>query len=512
MITINNIPAHFQKGETILDVAKRLQIHIPTLCHHNDHEPEATCMVCVVKDKKNGKLLPSCEFKAQDGMEIITNDETVITARKTALELLLSDHVGDCYAPCQNICPAGMDIPQMNRLIAKGKYADALKVVKKTIPLPVTLGYICPAPCEKGCRRKQADESVGICILKRFVGEKDLNSSTPYLPVKEEVKGKKISIIGAGPAGLSAAWYLLQLGYSVEIFEKEAFAGGEIIANVSNDKMPHDVFFKEVALIEKYGARFHYGVSVDSDVFADHLTNFDAILLATGSLMYLAPFGIECNKNGVVVQNYQSSEQKVFATGACVRNLKMAVQAVAQGKEAAQQIDIYLDQQKDAQKKPFNSSFGKLSQAEVIEYLKEASPNQAIERKNNWLESLSEHEVRNEATRCMHCDCRAAGDCTLQTLATEYNAKQARFKANDRNTIQKHWQHSMVVYEPEKCIKCGICIKITRKYQEKFGFTFIGRGFDVRVQTPFSTDLSTALCNTAEEVAKACPTGSICLK
>ena len=172
-LTINNISTSFEKGETILTIARRLGIDIPTLCFYKELEPEASCMVCIVKDAKTGKLLPSCESKAMDGMQIITDDETVIKARKTALELLLSDHVGDCYAPCQNICPAGMDIPQMNRLIAAGKNHEALVKVKETIPFPVTLGYICSAPCEKGCRRKQADQTVGICMLKRYVGEED---------------------------------------------------------------------------------------------------------------------------------------------------------------------------------------------------------------------------------------------------------------------------------------------------------------------------------------------------
>ena len=100
-------------------------------------------------------------------------------ARKTALELLLSEHVGDCEAPCQITCPAHMDIPLMNRLLARGKFAEALQVVKKDIALPSVLGRICPAPCEGACRRRSVDEAVSICLLKRFAGDEDLEVRIP---------------------------------------------------------------------------------------------------------------------------------------------------------------------------------------------------------------------------------------------------------------------------------------------------------------------------------------------
>ena len=97
-------------------------------------------------------MVSSCALKVTEGMDIASEDQEVKDARKEALELLLSDHVGDCEAPCSLTCPAGMNIPQMNRLIAAGKFDEALKVVKETIALPYVLGYVCPAPCEKACR------------------------------------------------------------------------------------------------------------------------------------------------------------------------------------------------------------------------------------------------------------------------------------------------------------------------------------------------------------------------
>ena len=154
------------RDKTILDVARDLGYKIPTMCYLDAHEHFPSCLICIVKDRNNGKLIPSCTTKVQESMDIITRDDEVIEARKTALELLLSDHVGDCEAPCQTNCPAYMDIPLMNRLLAAGRVEEALRVVKKDIALPAVLGRICPAPCERACHRRSVDEPVSICKLK----------------------------------------------------------------------------------------------------------------------------------------------------------------------------------------------------------------------------------------------------------------------------------------------------------------------------------------------------------
>lgn len=167
-IKIDNIKIDIENGKTILDLAKSAGIDIPTMCHIDGLESFTSCLVCVVKDKKTGKLMPSCAIKAVDGMELESNSDEVREARKTALELLLSEHIGDCEAPCQKICPAHMDIPNMIRLIENGEDRKAIALIKETIALPAILGRICPAPCEKGCRRKQDDSSISICYLKGY--------------------------------------------------------------------------------------------------------------------------------------------------------------------------------------------------------------------------------------------------------------------------------------------------------------------------------------------------------
>jgi predicted molibdopterin-dependent oxidoreductase YjgC len=129
-----------------LDILKQEGINVPTMCFLDNEEHFPTCMICIVKDQKTDKLIPSCSTRVATGMDIISDDEEVIEARKTGLELLLSDHIGECDAPCQTNCPAFMDIPLMNRLLANGQFDEALRVVKKDIALPAVLGRICPAP------------------------------------------------------------------------------------------------------------------------------------------------------------------------------------------------------------------------------------------------------------------------------------------------------------------------------------------------------------------------------
>lgn len=170
-LTIDNHTIEVPTGTSVWKAAQSVGIEIPTMCYLEETGHFTSCMVCLVKDAHTGRLFASCSVPVSEGQNIITNDAETTESRKAALELLLSEHVGDCEAPCQLVCPAHMNIPLMNRLIAKGDFGKALEVVKRDIALPSILGRICPAPCEAGCRRKQVDEAVSICHLKMFVGE-----------------------------------------------------------------------------------------------------------------------------------------------------------------------------------------------------------------------------------------------------------------------------------------------------------------------------------------------------
>ncbi|MHC5087425.1 MAG: 2Fe-2S iron-sulfur cluster-binding protein, partial [Planctomycetota bacterium] len=176
-LTIDNMQLQASEGSTILDAAEKNGIHIPTLCCLKTLKPSVSCMVCLVRVEGLRSLVPACGSKAADKMVVTTQSDEIHAARIAAIELLLSDHVGDCLGPCMIGCPAKMNIPMMIRQIAAGDFKTAIKTVKRDIPLPAILGRICSAPCEKVCRRAQSDEAVSICLLKRFVADWNLASS-----------------------------------------------------------------------------------------------------------------------------------------------------------------------------------------------------------------------------------------------------------------------------------------------------------------------------------------------
>ena len=213
-------------GTTLLAAAQTLGIDIPTLCYLKGYEPSTSCLVCMVRVRNANRLVPACATVAVDGMVIESETEEVRQVRKTALELLLSDHVGDCLAPCHFACPAHMDVPVMLRQITAEQLREAIVTVKASIALPAVLGRVCPKPCEKGCRRAAADGAVAVCGLKRFVADVDLASGNPYLPECSPPTGKRVAVVGAGPTGLSAAYYLRREGHAVTLFDARPEAGG----------------------------------------------------------------------------------------------------------------------------------------------------------------------------------------------------------------------------------------------------------------------------------------------
>ncbi|QGY43040.1 FAD-dependent oxidoreductase [Maribellus comscasis] len=511
-VKINNTEIQVEEGTSVMKAAQKMGIDIPNLCWHDELEHFTSCMLCLVKDKKNGKLFPSCSVKATEGLEVVTDDTEIKEARQTALELLLSEHTGDCEAPCQVACPAHMNIPLMNRLIATGKFDESLEVVKQDIALPAVLGRICPAPCEGACHRKTVDEPVSICLLKRFVG--DEGDSPKIVPV--EKSGKKVVVIGAGPAGLAAAYYLQLKGIQVTLLEKNEKAGGLLRTEIKDEILPKEVLDKEIDVILKTGVEFLGGKEISATAFESLKKEFDAVIIATGTVSENSErFGLKATPKGVVADrnSYQTSEKNVFAIGNVLRSSRLAVRSVGQGKEVAFSVLQYIKgQEPKGELRLFNSRFGKLVATEFAEYLKESVAEKRTFPEEGGNAGFTVEEAIAEAKRCLHCDCRAIDDCKLRTYSDKYQADQKRFKTSERRNITKKMNHGSVVYEPQKCIKCGICVRLTEKYTEKFGFTYIGRGFDVEIGIPFNEELEQGLTATAEKVANACPTGAISMR
>ena len=514
MITlkINNKQIEVEDGTSVMKAAQKMGIDIPNMCWHDELEHFTSCMLCLVKDQSNGKLFPSCSVKASEGLEIVTDDDEINEARKTALELLLSEHVGDCEAPCQVACPAHMNIPLMNRLIAAGKFDESLEVVKRDIALPAVLGRICPAPCEGACHRKTVDDPVSICLLKRFVGDE---GAAPKI-IQGEKTGKKVAVIGAGPAGLAAAFYLQLKGVQVTLFDKNEKAGGLLRTEIDEEKLPRKILDEEIGIILNTGVDFQGGKEINAKVFENLKKDFDAVVVATGAVTEDSEiFGLKNTQKGILADrnSYQTSEKNVFAIGNALRSSRLAVRSVGQGKEVAFSVlQFFNGQDPEGEPRLFNSRIGKLVSDEFSEYLKESKVAKRNYPEGSGYSGFSKEEAIAEAERCLHCDCRAIDDCKLREYSDQYQADQKRFKTSERRNITKMINHGSVVYEPKKCIKCGICVRLTEKYTEKFGFTYIGRGFDVEIGIPFNEELEKGLTATAQKVANSCPTGAISLK
>ncbi len=514
-ITIDGHEVEVDAGATILDAAEKLGIEIPTMCYLRGHEATTSCMVCVVKVVGANGLVPACGTPVRDGMQIESDCGEIFEARKAALELLLSDHVGDCMGPCTMGCPAHMDIPLMIRQIVAGQLPEAIATVKGDIALPAVLGRICPAPCENVCRRAQHDAAVSICLLKRHVADVDLSSDEPYLPACAAPKDKRVAIIGAGPAGLAGAYYLQQEGFECVVVDEHEEAGGMLRYGVPESELPHDILSAEIARIEKLGVRFRLGIRVGQAISMEEVRKqFDAVFLAVGELKEgdAEMLGFDpSEKIKADGTTYATGISGVFAGGDAVRRRRMAVRAVADGKEAARSIAQYLTgHEVVGPEKRFNSRMGKLAESEMPVFLEPASAEARI-KPFGIASTFSIDEAKAEALRCLRCDCRKPEACSLRRYAEQYGARQNRYKSARRPFVQRT-QHPHVIYEPGKCIDCGICVQIAREAGEGLGLTFVGRGFDVRVAVPFEGTLAEGLREAAERCVAACPTGALAFK
>ncbi len=282
-ITINGQNIEADSGATILEVVKQHKLDdIPTLCHSPELEPYGSCFVCVVELKGRPNLVPACATKVAPKMEVQTRSDRVITARKMALELLLSNHYADCASPCMKGCPAGVDAQGYIALSAMGEYRHAVDLIRETNPLPAICGRVCVRKCEVVCRRQEVDVPVGINAIKRFLT--DIPGIYDGTPDREPSTGKTIGIVGAGPAGLTAAWFLGRNGHKPVIYEALPKSGGMVRYGIPEYRLPDAVLDAEVDYICRAGAEITYNMQVGKDISLDELMEkHDAVFVSTGA-------------------------------------------------------------------------------------------------------------------------------------------------------------------------------------------------------------------------------------
>jgi formate dehydrogenase major subunit len=273
-------------GETILTLANRNGIEIPTLCNDDRLEPFTSCYVCVVEVEGMRGHQPSCSTKLTEGMKITTDNEGIRKSRKMALELMLSNHYADCIGPCKQTCPAGVDVQGYISLIDKGLYSDAVALIKETNPLPAICGRVCVRPCETECRRNLLDEGapVGIDYLKRFASDYDLASPDKYVPSIKPSTGKKVAVIGAGPGGLSVGHFMQIEGHQVDIYEAAPKSGGWLRYGIPEYRLPNDILDQEVKNITDLGVNIFYNRRLGGNISYKQLkAEYDATVLTIGS-------------------------------------------------------------------------------------------------------------------------------------------------------------------------------------------------------------------------------------
>ena len=516
-ITIDGKEVEVAPGHTVLEAARQIGIAIPTLCHLEKCGPLTSCQVCLVKVVANGqsRLTPSCATLAVPGMVIESETDEVHEARRTALELLFSDHVGDCLSPCNRLCPLQLNIPAMLRQIQAGRLDEAIVTVRQSLPLAGVLGRLCHHPCEQGCRRGVFDEPAAIREMERFLTDHDskqeFRQSVLSMPKAASTR-QSVVVVGAGPAGLAAAHDLARSSFAVTVIDRNARPGGTL-RDVPQADMPAAVLEAEVALLAGMGIDFKTGIELGAQVTLDGLRRgFDAILLTVGELAKGAGEKLEVPLAGALLKadpsTCMASPPGIFAAGSCVKPIKQIVRAIAEGRAAADCVRLYLRGQSPRRAgKPFSSIMGRLEPGEMRDFLRAAGQEPSAAPCSRCSATNRAAAVQ-EAARCLHCACRSSGNCLLQHYAQVYGADASRFRS-ERRPFEQQLQPAGIIFEPGKCILCGICVKLTELAAEPLGLSFVGRGFDVRVAAPLGRPIQDGLQAVAEECVRHCPTGAL---
>jgi formate dehydrogenase major subunit len=286
-LEIDGKPVEAIAGETVLEAARRAGIDIPAMCADPRMKPTGDCDLCNVVLDGQADFVKACMTVAHKGMTVRTENSELKALRKDRLNTYLADHNAYCQPPCTAACPAGIDIAGYIDLILQKNYAGSTALIKEMLPLPGVLGRVCPRPCEEPCRRVQIDgDPVAICALKRFAADKAAESGLPTQPEPKPATGKRVAVVGAGPSGLSAAYYLALAGHKVTLLESESKAGGMLRFGIPPYRLPNSVLDQEIDDILSLGVELKTNQAMGRDYQIETLKDqgFDAVYLSIGAM------------------------------------------------------------------------------------------------------------------------------------------------------------------------------------------------------------------------------------
>jgi len=283
-LTIDGRTVAAPEGWTLLDAALSAGIDIPRLCHDLRLRPIARCGLCVVEVEGVSDPVRACETPATEGTVVRTATPALAALRKKRIEEFFADHWADCIAPCTLACPATTDAQGYIGLVVQGRYRDAVELIKQTNPFPGIIGRVCTRPCEDTCRRNLVEERVGICFLKRFAADCDKASADRYRPEVKPPSGKRVAIVGGGPAGFSAAWYLALEGHAAVVFEAMPKAGGMLRYGIPAYRLPKDILDDEFGEVLRLGVELRTNQRLGRDFTLEQLrAEYDAVFLGLGA-------------------------------------------------------------------------------------------------------------------------------------------------------------------------------------------------------------------------------------
>ena len=372
--------------------------------------------------------------------------------------------------------------------------------MKQASPLPATLGRICPGLCEKGCRRKLLDTAVSVCSIEREVADRDLALAAPHMPAVRKATGKRVAVIGGGPAGLTAAYFLAIAGHAVTLYDRHAELGGSLLTKTTPTELPREVLRAEISRIMALPITWVLGKEASANLLRGQ---YDAVLIAGGE------------SAGKTVKAHrltgQTTEAGVFAAGAAALACKHAVHAVGDGHFAARAIDAYLSGLPELRRKPHWSCPGSTPSRDSV--AAQAEQCGCEPRADRPADGETDRWASQQADRCLRCGCAKQDNCTLREVAAALDANSTAYRGPRRSSplvLEGRLADGRTVrLDNAKCIDCGRCVAITLDTGERFGLAFLNRGFAVQVGPALGVDLAQAVERSAELCAAACPTAGI---